>query len=1179
MNHPAGSSISLRSNSFGFRYVSKTEGEEREESRWSPALQQALDFILDSRTPGLLFWFSDRTAYYNDAARGHFLNDRFAHLGIGILPSLMSVLQPMVDIIAEGGETGWYEDVPVPGGEGSSLSHYRFHFSRIKNGNDITAVVVSFLETTRYVQQQKEAEELRLQLHFAMDAGDLGFWNLNPSTFTLHCNDKVRQIFALSPQGAVDLQLAMSRLNETDKGRMQSAIDAALRGEKEGSYELEFTVRHPHTGVETVVKAEGRAYFNSKGEAIRFSGILQDISATAHLIRRREKLQQLVEHTGDGMALILPDGSISYMNAAGNSLLQIQSAESGEGLQLQQFLEQKETEQYNAEILPTLQEQGVWSGIMNFKRADGQETIPCFSEFMLIRDPGTGAVMAQGLTLRDLRPEMAWKHELENSEKRFRNLVQEAPVATAIYLGADMTIQWANDAMIGLWGKDKSVIGKTVRQALPELEGQPFHDLLNKVFLTGEIYAATEDKGELVVDGELRTFYFNFSYKPLRDANGNVYGILNMAIDVTDSILTRKRLEEAEHNFRQLILQAPVGICLLTGDDFTVSIANDEYVSIVGRERQGFEGKPIWELLPEAKEQGFDKLLSGVKETGVSYTGYETEIYLRRNGVMEQVYVNFVYEPLFDEQRAVASILVTAIDVTKLVLARKLIENSEQRARLAIDSAKLGTYEVNLLTGEVISSQRFNELFDVDGQAQQQQFIARIHPDDMPMREAAHRESLKTGKLEYECRIITRQDETKYLRIFGQVYFEKQQAVRIVGIVQDVTAQKLAEEDKEKFLSLAHYSRDFIGMCDMNYKTIYVNRAGLEMLSIDRPVTEVSLWECFFPEDHRYLSESFFPSVIEHGYAEVEIRFRNFKTDEPTWVIYSVFVIRNAAGDPVAMATVSRDITERRNMEKELEERVKERTEQLTRLNQQLQQFTYVSSHDLKEPLRKIRMFSTMAREMLPQGDDRVASHLEKVVGAASRMTTLLDDLLHYSTLSNLQTGFDSVDLNLVFKNVMDDSELLITEKEAKIDLPALPTVHGIPFQINQLFYNLIQNAIKFSRPGIAPSIMIRGSEVTREEAKDLAVLSGDRAYYRIDVEDNGIGISEDFFEKIFVVFQRLHPRGMYPGNGIGLSICRKIAENHGGHISVRSTPGSGTCFSVYLPAAEAAVEMALVIS
>jgi len=1179
MNHPAGSSISLRSNSFGFRYVSKNESEERAADRWSPALQQALDFVLDSRTPGLVFWFGDRTAYYNDAARGHFLNDRFAHLGTGLLPSLMSVLQPMVDNIAGGGETGWYEDVPVTSGDDSSVSHYRFHFSRIKNGGGITAVVVSFLETTKYVEQQKEAEELRLQLQFAMDAGDLGFWNLNPSTFTFHCNDKVRQIFTLPSQGAVDLKLAMTRLDEKDESRMQTAIDAALRGKNGGNYELEFTVRHPHTETETVVKAQGRAYFNSQGEAIRFSGILQDISSTAHLIRRREKLQQLVEHTGDLMALVLPDGGISYMNAAGRSLLQVQQDESQDSLHLQQFLGERELQQYHTEILPALDELGAWSGIVNFKTWDGIEIIPCFSEYMLIKDPGTTTVLAHGLTLRDLRPEMAWKQELENSEKRFRNLVQEAPVATAIYLGSNMTIQWANDAMISLWGKDKSVIGKTVRQALPELEGQPFHDLLDKVFRTGEIYVATEDKCELVVDDELRTFYFNFSYKPLRDANGTVYGILNMAIDVTDSILTRKRLEEAEYNFRQLILQAPVGICLLTGDDFVVSIANDEYVQLVGREREGFEGMPIWDLIPEAKEQGFDKLLSQVKETGNAYTGYETEIYLLRNGVMEQVYVNFVYEPLFDEQHAMTRILVTAIDVTKLVQARKQVENSEERARLAIDSAKLGTYEVSLATGEVISSDRFNELFDIDGKAQQLDYVSRIYPDDIPVREAAHRESLKSGKLEYECRIITRKGDTRYLRIFGQVYFEKERAIRIVGIVQDVTAQKLAEEEKEKFLSLAHYSRDFIGMCDMNYKTLYVNRAGLEMLNIDRPVEELSLWECFFPEDHGYLSGSFFPSVLEHGYAEVEIRFRNFKTGEPTWVIYSVFVIRNAAGDPVAMATVSRDITERRNMEKELEERVIERTEQLTRLNQQLQQFTYVSSHDLKEPLRKIRMFSTMAKEMLPEGDNRMASHLEKVVGAASRMTTLLDDLLHYSTLSNLQTGFDTVDLNLVFKNVMDDSELLITEKNAQIDLPVLPAVQGIPFQINQLFYNLIQNAIKFSRPGITPSILIRGVEVTREEAKALAVLTGDRSYYRIDVEDNGIGISEDFFDKIFIVFQRLHPRGMYPGNGIGLSICRKIAENHGGHISVKSTPGSGTCFSVYLPASEIAIEKAVAVS
>ena len=181
------------------------------------------------------------------------------------------------------------------------------------------------------------------------------------------------------------------------------------------------------------------------------------------------------------------------------------------------------------------------------------------------------------------------------------------------------------------------MIGKTVREALPELEGQSFHGLLQQVYSTGEIYQATEDKAELVVDGIRQTFYFNFSYKPLRDTEGKVYGILNMAIDVTDQIKTKRRLLESDKNFRTLIMQAPVGICLLTGDDNLVDIANNEYLGLVGRSKEELIGKPIWEALPEAKAQGFDLLLQQVKDSGEAHFGYEQPVELLRNGVAEVV--------------------------------------------------------------------------------------------------------------------------------------------------------------------------------------------------------------------------------------------------------------------------------------------------------------------------------------------------------------------------------------------------------------------------------------------------------------------------------------------------------------------------------------------------------------
>ncbi|HET7897560.1 MAG TPA: PAS domain S-box protein, partial [Flavisolibacter sp.] len=404
-------------------------------------------------------------------------------------------------------------------------------------------------------------------------------------------------------------------------------------------------------------------------------------------------MQQLVEHAADFMSMELVDGSLTYINKAGRKLVGLDAEEDLSLLSLNNFYPEEQRTVIDQEVLPDLTEKGHWSGFLKVKHRHTGEEIPCYGNYALVWDTSTGKATSRALTLRDLRPDLQARKELEESEKRFRNLVQEAPVATAIYVGREMKIQWANDAMIKLWGKDKTVIGKTVREALPEIEDQPFHGQLDRVFTTGEMYQATEDKGELMVEGRLQTFYFNFSYKPLRDADGQVYGILNMAIDVTDMVDNKRKLEESEKAFRNLIMQAPVGICLLTGNNFIVDIANEQYLELVGRKKEALINRPVWEALPEAKAQGYDLLLDSVKQTGKPYFGNEQAVELLRNGTIETVYLNFVYEPLFDDRGEVHSILVIAIDISQQVKLRQQIEHAEERARLAVGAGNMGTYE------------------------------------------------------------------------------------------------------------------------------------------------------------------------------------------------------------------------------------------------------------------------------------------------------------------------------------------------------------------------------------------------------------------------------------------------------------------------------------------------------
>lgn len=233
--------------------------------------------------------------------------------------------------------------------------------------------------------------------------------------------------------------------------------------------------------------------------------------------------------------------------------------------------------------------------------------------------------------------------------------------------------------------------------------------------------------------------------------------------------------------------------------------------------------------------------------------------------------------------------------------------------------------------------------------------------------------------------------------------------------------------------------------------------------------------------------------------------------------------------------------------------KTKEINNLLQRYNEQLEQFAYAASHDMQEPLRKIHTFSNMLMERnAGQLDESGKNYLSKIIQSTDRMSSVINDLLDFSNASKSYEEMSAVDLNEVMEKVKTDLELIISDKEAAITYDNLPVVTGIPSQINRLFYNLINNALKFSNPGVSPAIHI--SAVCHSSSVEILV------------KDNGIGFEPKYATKIFGLFQRLNDRYSYNGNGIGLALCKKIVENHNGNIHAESTPGEGASFYIDLP-------------
>jgi signal transduction histidine kinase len=250
-----------------------------------------------------------------------------------------------------------------------------------------------------------------------------------------------------------------------------------------------------------------------------------------------------------------------------------------------------------------------------------------------------------------------------------------------------------------------------------------------------------------------------------------------------------------------------------------------------------------------------------------------------------------------------------------------------------------------------------------------------------------------------------------------------------------------------------------------------------------------------------------------------------------------------------------------------LNEALQTKNQELERINAELESFSYVASHDLQEPVRKIHTFTELVIE---KDNDHVSEssrdYLLRISNAASRMQFLIQAFLNYSHINRSDIVFESVDLNEVLKEVLDNTRELIQEKKAEFTIGDLPTLQGVPFHMQQLFTNLIGNAIKYSKADERPVVKIYADKVPGKEIEQ--VLPAAKPYYwRISVSDNGIGFDQQYAEKIFEVFQRLHSKDKYAGTGIGLAICKKIVQTHNGYIKATGVPGQGSVFTIYLPA------------
>lgn len=376
------------------------------------------------------------------------------------------------------------------------------------------------------------------------------------------------------------------------------------------------------------------------------------------------------------------------------------------------------------------------------------------------------------------------------------------------------------------------------------------------------------------------------------------------------------------------------------------------------------------------------------------------------------------------------------------------------------------------------------------------------------------------------------------------------------------------QESRNAFKQLADFVPQMVWTARPDGTTDYFNEKWYEITGASKKNIGQSWMAAIHPADIGYCLQTWNESVNKGTLYQIEYRIRDAKTNGYRWYLGRALPIVNQEGKIIKWFGTSTDIDDQKRAKEKLEELVADRTEELKRSNDDLQQFAHVASHDLKEPLRKMKTFGLRLKEeyssCLPE---KGKTYLEKIEVSATRMTQMIDSVLNYSVVNATEEPLEKVDLNLLIEGIESDLELLIIQKEAKIIYSGLPTVDAIPALIYQLFYNLINNSLKFARESTPSVINITAGICDEALVSKMPGLRAGIQYWDIKITDNGIGFHQDYAEKMFNVFARLNSREKYEGTGLGLALSRKIVHRHKGEIFAKGQEGRGAEFHVILPA------------
>ncbi|MDP4229933.1 MAG: PAS domain S-box protein [Bacteroidota bacterium] len=1085
-----------------------------------------------------------------------------------------------------------------------SIFWARGSYSPVKdNSGNIIGVCIGTTDVTKEIGAQAAIRESEANLRALFDNTKEGFVLIDLNSTILAFNHAAGYLYEEVIGKTLTVGKGVSEVLGRQLGEyMRTAFDTVLAG---GS--IERTSKQTATDGKTYwLRGNYNAVRSSEGAIIGICIGISDISAEVEAGAYVSQLAAIVESSNDAIIGKTLEGIVTSWNFGAEKIFGYTAKEMlGRSITTLIPRERLEEEQQILEKISRGEKIEQFT-TTRITRSGEQLIVSVTISPIRNRD---GVIIGASKIARDITEQNRLNNKIRESEKRFRTVADTAPILIWMSDESDH-VDFLNTGWVDFTGRSmKELLSDWNSCIHPD-------DRPGRNAVRAEAYSEKKEFSfEYRIrrhDGEYRWVAGNG--RPRFSFDGTFLGFIGTCTDITERKMAREELEKevnertfalrtANHELREqkefmeTVLDSSIDqICVYDKAGRFIT-ANRKFREESDKDLSELTGKTFLEVYPELEHsviyQGLKKALAGEPssapwrspQSGRNYT--ISFITPERNNESYGVMVSA--HDITDILQAADQIqqFNTVLEAKNTVLQQTNAELQQQKEFIetmldaSIDQIVVCDKDLRLLAWNKKCEEHFGlKKEDVIGKTYEELF-----PDFVGAQGYSDiREVLRTGEIRYRSPRKSPLSDRIFEAFIVPLKHNKE-VYATLTISHDVTeiisiseklrqTNEMLERQNDELLrqndliqTMIDSSVDFISVYDKDLRLISLNKRALDSLNVKKE----QIIGKTFPEINRSTDAAEETMKdIRKALAGEYVHRVNGRTEETFGRDYEIFFIPLVHNNEVYAALImAHDITDIMNISEKLRKAnalLGEKNMELERSNTELERFAYAASHDLQEPLRKIRMFAGRLREHGGSIVDEVSqNYFAKIDHSSDRMSNLIKDILNYSRLNSAADKFELTDLNEVVSQALADFDLVIEEKKAKIRIDKLPEIECLQIQLVQLFHNLFSNSLKFSRPGVHPEIHVSSRTLVPTEIAERK-LDRTNSYCEIILTDNGIGFDQEFAEKIFVIFQRLNERNKYEGTGIGLALCRKIAEKHKGIIYALSTEGKGSEFHIILP-------------